>query len=275
MQKLQTPKMQAFGAAVAIVAICAGIFFLLFRGQATSPASVVRDDTSDSSEGGAYAGDASLLTVVKKKTIAAGCKPHTESVTKDEDVASIEVLYPQICDSAFDGTVEYIVGEIQKELVAQAKKEVPEYRRVSERADAAYMLTIEPFEIFFNDSVASALLSVYIETGGAHGNYAFYTITIDRTKGSRITLDTLFSSSSGYLAFLSKRATSDLQRGLGKDALFMEGLAAKKENFSLFTLTDKAITFHFPPYQVAAYAAGAQKVTVPFADLGEYWKGGR
>lgn len=272
-EKLQTPRMQAFGAAVAIVALFGIVFYIAFSTRGISPASIVTDDKLDTPvEGEVAAGNASLTTVLKKKTILPSCKARTESREDDEDVAQIEMLYPQICDSAFDGTIEYIIDTVEKDLVARAKKDVPEFRKAVGRPDAAYMLQIEPFEIFFNDSVASALLSMYVDTGGAHGNTVFYSVNIDRTKETRITLDSLFDQQSTYLEYLSKTATNAVERSLGSDVVFKEGLAPKKENFSVFTLTDSVITFHFPPYQVAAYAAGPQKVTIPFSDLGAYWK---
>jgi len=47
------------------------------------------------------------------------------------------------------------------------------------------------------------------------------------------------------------------------------GTAPVPENYENWVLTPDALVFTFEPYQVAAYAAGPQIVTIPLADLAD------
>ncbi len=45
------------------------------------------------------------------------------------------------------------------------------------------------------------------------------------------------------------------------------GTTAKVENFQDWYIDGTSLVIIFPPYQVAAYAAGEQTVTIPFSQL--------
>ena len=60
---------------------------------------------------------------------------------------------------------------------------------------------------------------------------------------------------------VSAAATSQLKAKLG-DAMFEEGANTNPENFSSFIISNDKVTFIFQPYQVAAYAAGPQEISV-------------
>jgi hypothetical protein len=48
-----------------------------------------------------------------------------------------------------------------------------------------------------------------------------------------------------------------IQTGTGEDP----------QNYQVFVLDGDSLVFHFPPYQVAAYAAGPQSVAIPLSSL--------
>jgi hypothetical protein len=69
-------------------------------------------------------------------------------------------------------------------------------------------------------------------------------------------------SKSAILAELHKRMGID-----AVDTLFEEGVAPKVENFSSFVVDGADLVVLFPPYQVAAYAAGTFEVRIPLQAL--------
>ncbi|HVO71034.1 MAG TPA: RsiV family protein [Aggregatilineaceae bacterium] len=46
-----------------------------------------------------------------------------------------------------------------------------------------------------------------------------------------------------------------------------QGTGENPDNYKSWTITPDGLTFYFDPYQVAAYVAGTQTVTIPLAQL--------
>lgn len=109
-------------------------------------------------------------------------------------------------------------------------------------------------------------------TGGAHGNHTFRTFNYLLPDGRRVDLAQILDGRKG-LARLSTLAVADLDKQLGgpdglSDAQWIRrGAGPDWINFENFLLLPDALKIQFPPYQVAAYAAGPQEVRVPLAAL--------
>ena len=81
----------------------------------------------------------------------------------------------------------------------------------------------------------------------------------------------MFVNGAVPLEIISKLAQEDLKKQLGDmtDASMLEAgtTAATPDNYKNWALTPNSLIFFFDPYQVAAYAAGPQKVEIPFTTL--------
>lgn len=120
-----------------------------------------------------------------------------------------------------------------------------------------------------NDFV-SIMISGYQYMGGAHGFTVFIPINYDLKNNTRIELSDLFKSGADYLTKLSTYSIARLKTKLGADAdqkWIEDGAAAKAENYQLFTFSESGLKITFGDYQVAAYAAGPQNVTIPWSEL--------
>ena len=136
-----------------------------------------------------------------------------------------------------------------------------------------YTLQID-YKQYQSTSTVSYFFTVYADTMGAHPNGYFKTFVFDQ-QGLEVSLGSLLSNNPNWLEELSLLVSSDvvaqLKQRLGqKDvagAIFAEGLAPKEENFQNFLVDGETLVVHIPPYQVAAYAAGAFEVRVPLNGL--------
>jgi len=122
----------------------------------------------------------------------------------------------------------------------------------------------------YSDEITSLVYTIYEFTGGAHGNTYFHTFTFDLANGTLITLDDLFAEGSDPFAVIAPIVETLLTEQLGDAAdpqWIVEGTGDNPDNYQNFSLSEDGITFYFPPYQVAFYAAGTQTVTIPFSEL--------
>jgi hypothetical protein len=103
-------------------------------------------------------------------------------------------------------------------------------------------------------------------------------------QGNELGLADLFVATStnphaDWLNQISGIATVQIQDELTKrlgetpgDSFFSEGTAPKEENFQNFVIDGNDLVFLFPPYQVAAYAAGTFDVRIPLSQLKDVLK---
>src|SRR3989344_1833603 len=131
-----------------------------------------------------------------------------------------------------------------------------------------------------SEKLLSYQYDIYMDTGGAHPNGYFKTFVFDKD-GTEIKLADLFVPGSNYLDRLAATSlaqiTKDLTDRLSAEAsttLFAEGLAPKEDNFSNFVIDGDTLVLLFPPYQVAAYAAGSFEVRIPLSEFSDILRPG-
>jgi hypothetical protein len=123
----------------------------------------------------------------------------------------------------------------------------------------------------------SYVFTTVTDTFGAHPNTDFKTFTFDKKTGGMLSLSDLFAPGANYLASLSTiarkmlPATIAAREGIKASAvdttMLNAGTSAKAENFKDWYVDGTNLVIVFPPYAVAAYAAGAQTLTIPFSQL--------
>lgn len=181
--------------------------------------------------------------------------------------AAYEIVadYPSTAVASIDAEIK---GWIDTEVARFKKHAAPE----PGSALGAWTLDIT-YTVERNDAEVLALSFTYSTyTGGAHGNHTFRTFNYLLPDGRRVDLAQILDGRKG-LDRLSTLAVADLDRqlggpdGLSEPPWIRRGAGPDWINFENFLLLPDALKIEFPPYQVAAYAAGPQEVRIPLAAL--------
>ena len=116
------------------------------------------------------------------------------------------------------------------------------------------------------------ILSIIFRTvgygdGAAHPYHYAQTLTYDLESGTQISLDQIFMPGTDYLQAISDYCKTELAgRDIAFDA-FSTGADPTAENYRNWNLIPAGLMITFDEYQVAAYAAGAQTVVIPYSTL--------
>ena len=115
--------------------------------------------------------------------------------------------------------------------------------------------------VYQGADVVSVSLIASEDTGGAHPNTSIIPMNIDPRTGHVLTLTDALNLIGKTLQQVASSSESQIKTSLGADGLFEDGFVAKTENYSVFRIDQKNVTFVFNVYQVAPYAAGPQEAT--------------
>lgn len=151
----------------------------------------------------------------------------------------------------------------------------PEEKARMDQDGGQYAFDAE-YQEFTSPHFDSYLYTIYEDTGGAHPNGYFATFVFDQ-HGNQLDLRDLFTvASSTYLARIAPLAEAQVKaqitERLGANSqgmLFEDGFAPTDDNYSNFVVDGGDLHFFFPPYQVAAYAAGNFDVSIPLSSLSD------
>jgi uncharacterized protein YecT (DUF1311 family) len=192
--------------------------------------------------------------------------PTTKTLTAKSANYDISVAYPQTGVKAIDEEL----AAWAKTLLAGFRKDADDDRMTGE---TAYVLDVT-YKIARNDGqVFAVLFEEYADMGGAHPNHDYYTANYLMPDGWRVYLPEVLDGARG-LKRISELTRADLDKRIatGPDAMsdtdsVKAGTAPDWNNFRDFILMPNAVMLHFPPYQVASYAARPQSSAIPIASL--------
>lgn len=195
----------------------------------------------------------------------------TLAITEEENTYTINVQYPQLVG----------LSELNENLKTMALIEVNAFKdqmadlEIDEEIENEFLgSTLEGnYEIYRNDAIIFSVAHeyyVYI-SGAAHPNT--YTATFNWDFEKEIEWVDVISGDQDIPLILSEMVKPRLYEMLETDENVVddwieEGAGPDAANFDNFTITSESIVIYFDPYEVAAYAAGPQKVEIPFEDLG-------
>ena len=103
--------------------------------------------------------------------------------------------------------------------------------------------------------------------GAAHPGLNSQTLNYDLGQGKELALADLFLPNANYLEEISKYCIAELSKQPFFDGPFSEGAQPTLENYRNWNITPDGLVITFDEYQVAPYAAGPQKVIVPYNEL--------
>lgn len=194
-------------------------------------------------------------------------------VSKNKKPAySIEGQYPQIEGSTDAGVIGFnkAVNSLITSQIADFKKDVADADSDA-GATTESGLTVD-FEITTatSDLISVAFASSPYFAGAAHPNHYTSVLNYDLKTGKSIALADVFKPGSNYLQVLANYCIAQLKKRLGEmsdSSTINEGASAKLENYQSWNIGKKGLEITFDPYQVAAYAAGPQRVIVRYDAL--------
>ena len=218
-------------------------------------------------------------------------KPLAPSVLAPSQPVAITIQDKQITDNTKPFVIRinypYIAGldEFNNKVQDIITKETDSFKTNSLENDAAvketdptdyakypreYDLNIGYDKGQIDGDVVSVIFNIYNFEGGAHGASYFIPLSYDIKNKTEIKLADLFPGQSDYLQKISAFCIIDLTKQITKalgnteGTWLADGAGPKPENFQFFLINpDNTITFYFPQYQVAFYAAGDFKVIYP------------
>jgi hypothetical protein len=211
-------------------------------------------------------------------TAQAPAVPKSETVTVNDNGAnppySVDVQYPKFSGLSDQKMADAVNADI-KASVDSAIAGFKNNLSVPPAPGLKNMLTVRYTIAYLTPHILSFEVSdSQIVAGGAHPNTDVETFTYDLRSGKRVRLADLFKSDADYLTALSNYVMPMLQNKLNAkpddaDALdwIQSGASPKGENYQNFLIGKEGLVIVFQQYQVAPYAAGVQRITVPYPIL--------
>lgn len=123
------------------------------------------------------------------------------------------------------------------------------------------------YEVLYN---AHGLVSIHAENsnyfyGAAHPNPFSSVINYSLPLQRELALADLFQPGTAYLQRIADYCMNQLRQD--EWFTFAEGAQPVEENYRKWNITSEGLRITYDPYQVAAYAAGYVRVTVPWSEL--------
>ncbi len=131
-----------------------------------------------------------------------------------------------------------------------------------------WVVEIEGQVLFQNERVASIGFDCYSFTGGAHPNSFTQLLNFDLKTGKPLTWQDLLLDEEALKTLAESRFKQARKlpenADLTREGFFWDGAFVLPENFAF---TEQGLLFHYNPYEVAAYALGPTRFTIPYAEL--------
>ena len=183
---------------------------------------------------------------------------------------TIEVIYPRLTgedavsqefNQSAKALVEHVIDFFKKDL--ENMGELP-----PDMVSHESSLNIDYEIIHAEDDLISVLFGISIYyAGAAHPSHFTEALNFDLINNSVADLSSLFKPGTDYLLFLSDYCLDDLQK---QGVLEWEdGALPKLENYRVWNISTDGLMITFDQYTVAPYAAGPQKVTIPFDQMSD------
>ena len=155
---------------------------------------------------------------------------------------------------------------LTQEEIAKFKDNVAQTQPIPGLAGSSYVQDFKVLSPIGNLISLRFTIMIYIE-GSAHPGSHSRTVTYDLEAGQDVRMEQLFQPGSDYLERIANYCITQLKtRNIGFEA-FASGAQPLPENYGNWNITPDGLLITFDEYQVAAYAAGAQEVVVPYTEL--------
>jgi hypothetical protein len=200
-------------------------------------------------------------------TVALSSTPFTETGTGPDYTIQTEtpVLVANGLDPRLNTFNDAMVALIQEEVDSFKKnlKDLP----VTPIAAGSF-LQIKFAQVSPVGNLLSLKFTIsYYSDGAAHPGSYSHTVTYDLEAGQFVNLDQLFLPGSDYLGTISTYCIKTLKASEIGEVVDETGAQPTVDNYRNWNITAEGLLITFDEYQVAAYAAGPQQVTIPYSEL--------
>ena len=218
---------------------------------------------------------AALVSVALVGGAALAAVPvETMKVERKTERVDVELAYPRTGIAAIDRPIEAWVKGMAADFETGADEDFADFKSDNDGEVPPWTYSLYlGFEVARNDD--EMLVFDYDESifqGGAHPNHEIITANYMMPDAWQVYLPEIFDGDRA-LRKISDLAIADLTRQLlGPDSMsdpdwVKTGAGPAWSNFQNFLLLKDRLVIRFPPYQVAAYAAGDQRVEIPLSRL--------
>lgn len=199
-----------------------------------------------------------------------------KKITDQTAPFNINITYPYIAGfDEFNNKIQDIISKNTNDFKTNSLQNDEAVKKTDPQSYAKYPrkydLTVGYDKGEVDGNIVSVVLNVYSFVGGAHGSTTFIPINFDVKNKKEITLADLFPGQTDYLQKVSDYCIPNLKaqitvgmedngQWVNQNASWINnGAGPKAENYSIFLINNNNITFYFPEYTVAPYAAGSFK----------------
>lgn len=213
----------------------------------------------------------SIVSGSQNNSVSDTISVKSESVyySSEDSVCSVSIIYPVL-----SGVKNKRVEEKVNTFLNMEFLDAPEWLDIND-CDHEIGFTYESdYSIKYNSlSFISIQQFVYEYSGGAHGNYGFYSFNIDLSGGELITLKEIIQPDK--FSALSEIAVQTLLHDFDAVTLIDAGLF--EDTLSILPEQDYFITadhlvLQFDPYEIASYAMGEIVIKIPFESITDILK---
>lgn len=186
------------------------------------------------------------------------------AILRSGDVVDIDVHYPIFGNALIDRDISLWAHRVVETFSNGFKKDPSTPRQVQNELKASYTVS------YASPRSLTVTYEVWTYTGGIHGNNDVITLSYDVESGQRLFFEDLVAATDTALQKLSAYCYKVLAANLGEDLdeeMLKNGTAPELDNYASFSLFPAGLRIHFQPYQVAPFAAGAQRVDVPLEEV--------
>jgi Protein of unknown function (DUF3298) len=159
------------------------------------------------------------------------------------------------------------MAAIVAEAIAGFKTDLAQMQNLSASPGSSFDIQSKLISPIGNIFSIKFVMEGYV-AGAAHPYQVSRTENYDLEAGKELALGDLFLPSTQYLEIISKYCAAQLaQRNIGFTDTFTQGADPTADNYRNWNITTDGLMITFDEYQVAAYAAGPQIVTIPYNQL--------
>lgn len=149
--------------------------------------------------------------------------------------------------------------------VDQFKKD---FEAAGSASDAGDWLLSSDYRVpYTSPSLVSVVIDGSMYQGGAHPNSFYQTFIYLVQKERFVSAEEVFSEASDLLAASDAAQKELAARNISDAEWIQNGAGPSMENYRHVYVTEAGLAVIFPPYQVAAYAAGPQEVIIPWNSI--------
>ncbi len=209
-----------------------------------------------------------LLFLAVLPAAAAGLPLAKKTLSFQSKALAISVQYPQTGNKALDAV-----------LADYARKQVADFKTFEpDLAGGEHQYTLDiTYDVERNDGqMFGILFTEFADTGGVHPNTDFAAFDFLLPSGEQVFLPEIVDDGRG-MKRVSDLAVAQLIKtiGTGPDSMssredINQRRRPRRAQPEILPVAAERAAHPLPPYQVAAYAAGPQEVSIPLSDLKGY-----